>query len=527
MELKETKALEHNGLVKSVCDELGIKELVDNLLPPNSEMKLSHGERVIAMILNGLGFHSEALYLSPSFFDHLPLEILFGKEVQAEWLNDDALGRTLDAIDAAGSDVIFSRIAFAACKKAGVNSKFQHHDTSVMQLAGKYDDGVELVRFGRPKNGKKGVKQFLISLMVSNDGGIPLLASAIPGDSSDKTHFRKVITKLKNEIKDSTEDIYHVADSALYTKETLIELASSPMKFITRVPYALKASREAFLKNLNFTEIDENYSYCELENDYAGVKQRWILVLSQHAKKKEALTLHKAIRKERKEIRIKLKKLKATEYACASDAEAALLSLEKCFKFHKIKDSSVEECGVRKKYFKIQARSMVCKLKCAEARLGLGKFIVATNELNASKLNPEEILNYYKDQGKVERGFRFLHDPLCMADAVFLKKESRIRALVVIMCLCLLVYAIAEKKLRKILVETGNTIPSQTKKPTQKPTMKWVFKLFRNIQVAYIIDNDRLLKQIVNLKPAAKTLVGILQLHLKRFYDLAPVGCGM
>lgn len=83
-----------------------------------------------------------------------------------------------------------------------------------------------------------------------------------------------------------------------------------------------------------------------------------------------------------------------------------------------------------------------------------------------------------------------------MADAVFLKKESRIRALVVIMCLCLLVYAIAEKKLR-------------------------------NIQVAYIIDNDRLLKQIVNLKPAAKTLVGILQLHLKRFYDLAPLGCGM
>ncbi|MFM7458286.1 MAG: hypothetical protein ACKO3R_06470 [bacterium] len=100
--------------------------------------------------------------------------------------------------------------------------------------------------------------------MVSNDGGIPLLASAIPRDSSDKTHFRKVITKLKNEIKDSTEDIYHVADSALYTKETLIELASSPMKFITRVPYALKASREAFLKNLNFTEIDENYSYTKI-----------------------------------------------------------------------------------------------------------------------------------------------------------------------------------------------------------------------------------------------------------------------
>ena len=92
------------------------------------------------------------------------------------------------------------------------------------------------------------------------------------------------------------------------------------------------------------------------------------------------------------------------------------------------------------------------------------------------KLSHGEILNYYKDQGKVERGFCFLNDPLCMADAVFLKKESRIRTLVVIMCLCLLVYAIAEKKLRKILVETGNSIPSQINRPTQKPTMKWTFK---------------------------------------------------
>ena len=39
-----------------------------------------------------------------------------------------------------------------------------------MQLEGKYDTATELVRFGRPKNGRQDVKQFLISMMVSNDG---------------------------------------------------------------------------------------------------------------------------------------------------------------------------------------------------------------------------------------------------------------------------------------------------------------------------------------------------------------------
>ena len=54
----------------------------------------------------------------------------------------------------------------------------------------------------------------------------------------------------------------------------------------------------------------------------------------------------------------------------------------------------------------------------------IGKFIVASNELSEQKLSAEEILAYYKDQSKVERGFRFLNDPLCMVESVFLKKES-------------------------------------------------------------------------------------------------------
>lgn len=54
------------------------------------------------------------------------------------------------------------------------------------------------------------------------------------------------------------------------------------------------------------------------------------------------------------------------------------------------------------------------------------------------------------DQGSsVERGFRFLKDPLFFADSLFLKKPERIMALVMIMGLALLIYALAERQLRR------------------------------------------------------------------------------
>ena len=53
-----------------------------------------------------------------------------------------------------------------------------------------------------------------------------------------------------------------------------------------------------------------------------------------------------------------------------------------------------------------------------------------------------------------------------------LKKPERIVALGLIMVLCLLVYRLAEHRLRTRLVETEQTIPDQLNRPTTRPTMR-------------------------------------------------------
>ena len=59
----------HLGLVADKIDSLNLIDLINRRLPinPGCGSKVSHGERVAAMILNGLGFIDSRLYLFPEF----------------------------------------------------------------------------------------------------------------------------------------------------------------------------------------------------------------------------------------------------------------------------------------------------------------------------------------------------------------------------------------------------------------------------------------------------------------------------
>jgi transposase len=67
---------------------------------------------------------------------------------------------------------------------------------------------------------------------------------------------------------------------------------------------------------------------------------------------------------------------------------------------------------------------------------------------------------------------------LFLASSVFVKKLERLVALSLIMVLALLVYRLAEHRLREQLAARGQTLPNQVNKPTARPTMRWIFQCF-------------------------------------------------
>lgn len=111
-------------------------------------------------------------------------------------------------------------------------------------------------------------------------------------------------------------------------------------------------------------------------------------------------------------------------------------------------------------------------------------FILATNDLDEQRLDNSRLIDIYKkDQQKVERGFRFLKDPRFMASTLFLKSPTRIMALMMVMTLCLMVYAALNWRIRQSLQNSKQTFPHQHGKPNNKPTARWVFQFFSGIHL--------------------------------------------
>ena len=93
-----TKHIGHLGLVADKIDDLDLVRLIDLRIPVNKAhgTNVSHGERVAAMILNGLGFIDSRLYLFPDFLQDKAVDKLLNNDIKADYFNDDALGRCLD-----------------------------------------------------------------------------------------------------------------------------------------------------------------------------------------------------------------------------------------------------------------------------------------------------------------------------------------------------------------------------------------------------------------------------------------------
>src|SRR3989454_2735636 len=135
-----SQVLDHLGLVAGMFDELGIGEVIDHATQQNPEMRLvTAGHAVKAMVLNGLGFVNQQLYLVPRFFQDKPTSRLLAPcLMEAKHLNDDALGRALDTLDDYGVTALYSLIAATAAARLGLTPRFAHLDSTSFHVDGRY-----------------------------------------------------------------------------------------------------------------------------------------------------------------------------------------------------------------------------------------------------------------------------------------------------------------------------------------------------------------------------------------------------
>src|SRR5918992_990740 len=238
-----SQILDHLGLVAGMFDELGIGEVVDNATQQNPEMRdLTVGEAVKAMVLNGLGFINQALYLVPRFFHNKPTYRLISPRVAPDQLNDDALGRALETLYADGVTELYSLLAATAAAHLGLTPRFAHLDSTSFHVDGRYNSDEEPVEQvvhitrGYSRDHRPDLNQVMLELIVEHQAGIPLLMKPLSGNSSDAHEFGEVVGAHVQQLQTTYGTTYLVADSALYSEANLQKLAQTHIKWITRVP---------------------------------------------------------------------------------------------------------------------------------------------------------------------------------------------------------------------------------------------------------------------------------------------------
>jgi transposase len=227
-----------------------------------------------------------------------------------------------------------------------------------------------------------------------------------------------------------------------------------------------------------------------------------------------------------------LKTLQNQEFACEKDARQAVAKAAKKLKwqtetatYHPLKkypQPGRPPKGAQRQVvgWQVKAACQVDTDQLEEAQQRLGRFLLATNELNQDRLSDEALLESYKAQGTtVERGFRFLKDPLFFADSLFLKSPARIMAMIMIMGLCLLIYSLAEWRIRQQLQERDETIPDQRGQPTQTPTMRRVAQMFEGVDLLIIRRGEQIIEQqVLKLTPVRLQIIRLFRPAVQNCY---------
>src|SRR6516162_8116104 len=332
---------------------LEVATIIDSLLPPHPAHVLSSGRGVEALVLAILdGDH--ALYKVGQRLEERGLIPLLQPGLTRASLHDYRLGHILDALFAANLNKVLSALALKALEVYTIATPWLHQDTTTIVLYGAYENEPKTPRAPRPayghsKDGRDDLKQVLLSLGVSGDGGLPLRLGLRDGNRSDSVETPVAIEECLALGLDGVRGI--VADSKAYSRRTLGLCLEHGIGLVTLVPRtcAVRQELEAWgcqppalpllLEKPGRTQDEaprrwHGYSVLrrvEVEYSEGRVAQeevRFVIVHSSQLAQQPAQTYAGAQEKEAAAVADHVRQVQAQWFACRPDAEAAIAAYE-------------------------------------------------------------------------------------------------------------------------------------------------------------------------------------------------------
>lgn len=487
------------GALPLVChylDRLGLRELVDRQLPQRGRAQLTTGEVVAALVCNRLCSPSP-LYDVAGWASGAALQELSG--VPAMLLNDDRLGRALDAF-APVAEEVRGAACLAAIDRFRVDAARLHLDLTALRVAGAYERSA-LVGEGW---GADGVARQVRVLEAVNGEGVPLYVRPQAGDASELTCVGAALERLGALL---PPGLAVCADSVLGNWKTLLAADRAGLRFLCPlradsgfVRRFLDEVGSGALRPLRYVSQHERRLPAARRTRYRGTLRAWAVtdpetgtarrfrvayIWSSEEARSVAVGRQRALRKAEQALARVHRGLGGRHYPTQTQVEARVAQI-----LPPVRGLLEVETGTREG--KPTLRFSRDEHAIAEAAAADGIYALATNL--PGRLSAGNLLRLYKQQNIVERRHRDLKGPLRVRP-IFLHNDARINALLSIVGLALLVFGLIEADLRRALGENGELAGLLPEGRAARPTGRTILAAFQGLGLTYGHDGivlDRL-----------------------------------
>jgi transposase len=433
-----------------VLETLRVREIINRHCPTAAEV--DHGTVALVLILNRL-MMPHPLYQVADWLTHTVLIHKLG--IPAEKFNDDRLARTLDAISPHTRD-IWQDVVHRALVQAGIDLSFIFYDLTAFVVHGNYAHS-QHADFGFAHNTPMGKRKFKVGLDVSADGDIPTEYKLWSGRTADKATVQENMARLYHLLKQhgwARDEVMIIGDRANLNDELALAYGDHKLRYLTGLQPNKKVHREL----LTAVPTHQFYAHpltdqkgpggywgipCSVAFEHAGrhVTHRGLVVLSgpmRTARRKTRAAQFKALRQELRDVQAKI----GRPYYRTVDAVQQRANT-------RLKNSPVGKmmrvAAYRDEQNQIRLRWWVDRYALWQTMERDGRYLLVTNDWS---LSSQQMLTLYRQKDGVERRFKVSKTQLKVSP-IYLHKDERIEAMLLINMLALLAYSLLERQARQ------------------------------------------------------------------------------
>jgi len=453
-------------LIADFARRLSIRSVIERHCPSRENAHLTHAQVALAIIANRLT-QPQAMYQLFSWAKQWAVQEVF--DVHPDHLNDDRLGRCLDAL-APQIDRIQGDVTAVAVREFDLSLQALHWDLTSVVLEGEYPAEEQNPAYPQPAHGfggEPGAKQLRVGEVVTGDGGVPIWHHAYNGNQADVGTVVLQMEALRQHL--TLPECLVIGDTKLLSQEVIPKLLGQHLHFLAPLPKSAALDREYLdLAQERFAPLDyvaqsQERLPPEKRTQYLGqeVAGQWVdpktgrtwplrklFVISSE----EQATCRKVRGQQRARAEAELAKIASglgkrqlkTVAQVGARVEKVLSARRVKELYHVTVTGEGTELLLR---WEVDAEAV----KRAEA---LDGYYVLLCSLPEERGDSNALLRLWKREAIIERRFSDWKGPLRVRP-VFVTNNARMAALVLLLHLALMIYCLLEREARRQLAVHG------------------------------------------------------------------------